>query len=249
MVNKLRVRIFQTEQQMGDCAGKDIADCIRAAQQEKEEINIIFAAAPSQNKMLAKMCSEPGIEWERINAFHMDEYIGLDENHPASFRNFLNRTIFEHFPFKSVNLIDGNAENISFETERYSNLLNEHPADICILGVGENGHIAFNDPCVADFNDPEMVKAVVLDECCRNQQVNDGCFPKLEDVPLRAITLTIPTLCRAQYMFCSVPHATKAVAIKNMLDGNVSIDCPASILTRHENAYLYTDSAAASLII
>ena len=246
---KLRVRVFETRQKMGECAGAEAAACMKKLLSEKEEINVIFAAAPSQNETLATLCADKDIDWSRINAFHMDEYIGLEETHPASFRNFLRRSIFDRFPFKTVNLINGNAESIDEEIARYTKLMNDHPADICILGVGENGHIAFNDPWVADFDDPAVIKAVTLDERCRIQQVNDGCFQQLSDVPTKALTVTIPGLCRAKYMYCSVPAATKAEAIGNMLSGEVTVDCPASILTRHENAFLYTDRDAAARIL
>jgi len=249
MANKLRVRVFETRQKMGECAGSEAAACMKKLLAEKDEINVIFAAAPSQNETLATLCADKDIDWSRINAFHMDEYIGLSEKHSASFRNFLRRSIFDRFPFKSVNLINGTAENIEEEIARYTKLMNEKKPDVCILGVGENGHIAFNDPWVADFDDPAIIKAVTLDERCRTQQVNDGCFEKLEEVPTQALTVTIPGLCRAKYMFCSVPAATKAEAIGNMLNGEVTVDCPASILTTHEDAYLYTDRDAAARIL
>ena len=245
---KLLVKVFDTRNAMGEDAGKEAAACIRQLLKEKEEINIIFAAAPSQNETLETLIKEPGIEWERVNAYHMDEYVGLAPEHPAGFRNYLNRTIFEKLPFKTINLINGNAKDAYEEAKRYGELLLAHPVDLCLLGVGENGHLAFNDPGVAEFDDPVRAKVVPLDEVCRQQQVNDGCFEKIDEVPTHAITVTIPGLTAAKYMFCSVPAATKARAIKDMLSGEVTEKCPASILTEHEAAVLYLDKDSAAMI-
>lgn len=246
--DKLHVRAFATRKAMGDCAGGEAAVCIRALLAEQDEVNVIFAAAPSQNETLAALCADAAIDWSRVNAFHMDEYIGLSAEHPASFRRFLRRAIFDQIPFKSVNLIDGNAP-MEQEIARYTALLQAHPADVCILGVGENGHIAFNDPWVADFDDPALIKAVTLDGKCRMQQVHDGCFANIDEVPAHALTLTIPALTQARHMFCSVPAATKADAVQAMLSGKVSIDCPASILTRHDDARLYLDADSGKNIL
>lgn len=248
-VDQLRVRVFETREQMGACAGAEAAACLKRLLAQQAEVNMIFAAAPSQNETLAALCADPDIDWGRVNAFHMDEYVGLSEAHPASFRRFLRRAIFDRFAFRSVNLIRADSDDPEGELARYTALLDAHPADICMLGVGENGHIAFNDPGVADFHDPASIKIVTLDERCRNQQVNDGCFARLGDVPRQAMTVTIPALCRARYMYCSVPAATKAEAIGRMLGGEVSTACPASILTRHENAFLYVDRDAAARIV
>lgn len=246
--DKLHVYTFDTRKEMGDCAGEQAAKVINALLAEKAEVNIIFAAAPSQNETLAALKSAD-IDWTRVNAYHMDEYIGLPDEHPAGFRNFLKAALFDELPFKSVNLLNGNAPVIEEEIARYEALLRDHPVDVCMLGVGENGHIAFNDPWVADFDDPALVKIVPLDEKCRNQQVHDGCFAELSDVPTHALTLTIPALTNAKHMFCTVPAATKADAVRAMLSGAVTIDCPASILTKHDDARLYTDRAAAQHIL
>ena len=246
--DKLHVYTFDTRKEMGDCAGKQAAEVINALLAQQDEVNIIFAAAPSQNETLAALKSA-SIDWTRVNAYHMDEYIGLPDEHPAGFRNLLKAALFDELPFKSVNLLNGNAPVIEEEIARYEGLLREHPVDVCMLGVGENGHIAFNDPWVADFDDPVLVKIVPLDEKCRNQQVHDGCFAELSQVPTHALTLTIPALTNAKHMFCTVPAATKADAVKAMLSGEVTIDCPASILTRHNDARLYTDRSAAQHIL
>ena len=167
-VDKLQVKIFESRREMGERAGNEIAACMMELLNKKELINVMFAAAPSQNETLETLCRYP-IPWNRVNAFHMDEYAGLDESHPAGFRNFLKRAIFDQYNFHSINLIDGNAADLEAAMRRYDELLEAHPLDICILGIGENGHIAFNDPEVADFNDPVRVKKVELDDKCRMQ--------------------------------------------------------------------------------
>ena len=247
--DKLNVKILDSRDEMGMTAAKDIAVTIRELQKFNKEINIIFAAAPSQNETLKHLINEPEILWENINAFHMDEYIGLPKSSPACFGNYLDEHIFKIVPFKSVNYINPETDNIETECDRYSSLLKEHPTDIVILGVGENGHIAFNDPGVANFNDSKLVKIAELDETCRNQQVNDGCFAKLDDVPKYALTLTIPALTNAKYMFCSVPAITKAWAVNEMLTTEIIDEhCPATILRLHDNATLYCDKDSSSLL-
>lgn len=247
--DKLHVRVFDSRAAMGECAGKEAAAYIKKLLQEKESINVMFAAAPSQNETLAELIADEQIDWSRINAFHMDEYVGLAPEHPAGFRNFLNRAIFGLKNFKSVNLINGNAPDAWEEAARYDRLLREHPLDVCLLGVGENGHIAFNDPPVADFNDRAYVKVVELEERCRQQQVNDGCFEHIDQVPTHALTVTIPGLTQAAAMFCSVPAATKAEAIGHMINDEISTACPATILRRHDCAKLYADPDSGSVIL
>lgn len=237
----LDIKILPTRDEMGKVAAEDIANCIKSILTKKEEVNIIFAAAPSQNDVLHYLC-ESDVDWTRVNAFHMDEYIGLPSDAPQCFSNFLKNAIFDKLPFKSINYIDSSAKDIDTECNRYSGLLAEKPTDIVIMGIGENGHIAFNDPHVADFNDAKAVKPVELDDMCRMQQVNDGCFKKFEDVPKYALTLTIPTLMSAKYHFCIVPAKTKADAVKRTLYGNVSEECPATILRTKENSVLYCDA-------
>ncbi len=248
-IDKLNVRVFEGREAMGVCAGSEAIDCLRTLLQRKDEINVMFAAAPSQNETLAALCAAEGIDWGRVNAFHMDEYVGLDPEHPAGFRNFLRRTVFNMLPLKSVNLIDASAADLQAAVRAYDALLRKYPLDVCILGIGENGHIAFNDPPVADFSDHAMAKVVELDQRCREQQVHDGCFQKLEQVPTHAITVTIPALMSAARLFCIVPSATKAEAVKNMLYGEISTGSPASILRMHPNAALYLDPGAAKYIL
>lgn len=192
--DKLDVKIYPTRNEMGKSAAADIKACILALLSKKDSINMIFAAAPSQNEVLASLAEDKEIPWNRVNAFHMDEYIGLSADAPQGFGMFLKAHIFGIADFGSVSYIDITAPDAEAECERYAKILEQHPIDIVVMGIGENGHIAFNDPPVADFNDPRTVKPVVLDEICRNQQVHDGCFEKIDDVPKMAITLTVPML-------------------------------------------------------
>lgn len=247
-VNKLDVKIFENREIMGQNAAADIKARFAALLSEKDEINVIFAAAPSQNDVLLSLVNDKEIEWNRINAYHMDEYIGLDKTAPQGFGNFLREHIFGLVPFKSVNYINCEAKDPEAEAERYGKLLVDNPTDVVVMGIGENGHIAFNDPPVADFKDPKVVKPVKLDEVCRNQQVNDGCFKTINEVPTHALTLTVPTLVKAPYLFCIVPAPTKAKAVYETLNGSIDEHCPASILRLQDNAILYLDDKSSALL-
>jgi len=244
----LKVNIYSSRDEMGAAAAADIKAAILSALSEKETINMIFAAAPSQNEVLANLASDKEIPWGRVNAFHMDEYIGLDKDDPQGFGNFLREHIFGIAPFKSVNYIRIDEPDVDGECERYSALLRENPVDIVVLGIGENGHIAFNDPPFADFSDQRLVKPVKLDEVCRNQQVNDGCFASLDDVPTHALTLTVPALMSGKELYCIVPALTKARAVCATVNGQITPDCPASVLRTHSCATLYLDPDSASLL-
>lgn len=246
---KLKIKIYDSRKSMGLEAAEEAAIKIKELISKKGEINMIFAAAPSQNEFLAELIADKEIQWDKINAFHMDEYIGLSADAPQGFGNFLRDRIFGVVGFKSVNYLNGNAKDIEEECVRYSELLKQHPTDIVCLGIGENGHIAFNDPPVADFKDSKLVKVVELDDMCRNQQVNDGCFSKINEVPTHALTLTIPALTSGDFMFCIVPAKTKANAAFNTVKGEVSEKCPASILKTHDNATLYLDIDSGSKIL
>ena len=228
-VEKLRVRIFENRRDLGAYAASEAAAALRQLLQQKQEVNLIFAAAPSQSEFLEALCQEPDIDWTSVNAFHMDEYVGLSIGQAGSFTNFLN-----------------GAADPKEECARYAALLREHPIDAVFMGVGENGHIAFNDPPVADFHDSAAIKIVTLDDTCRMQQVHDKCFPTFDDVPKQAFTLTVPTLLSAGRLFCMVPAATKASAVARMLTGPINESCPASILRTHDNATLYLDPDSAA---
>lgn len=246
--DKLSVNIYDSRRNMGEAAASDIAACIKELLGRKPEIYMIFAAAPSQNEMLEALIADKDIEWNRVHALHMDEYVNLPADAPQGFGNFLRRAIFDRVPFASVNLIGTDADSEA-ACRRYDALLSENKVDIVCMGIGENGHIAFNDPHVADFKDPYRIKKVDLDPKCRQQQVNDGCFESIDLVPTHALTLTIPTLYDVENIFCVVPAATKAEAVKNTVTGPVSEVCPASVLRTHDNAVLYTDLDSAAQIL
>ena len=247
-VDKLQVNVYDTRAAMGVAAARDIKNKFCELLATKPQINVIFAAAPSQNEVLASLVADQDIDWSRINAYHMDEYIGLAADAPQGFGNFLRAHLFDQVPFASVNLIDITAKDADREAARYGALLDQNLADVVVMGIGENGHIAFNDPPVADFHDTQTVKAVKLDEICRNQQVNDGCFAAIDQVPTHALTVTVPALTRAPYLFCIVPAPSKAWAVRETLTGSIDEHCPASVLRTHDNAILYLDRDSAAQI-
>lgn len=248
VVDGLVVSIDTNRTLMGRSAALGVAKQIKMLLGKQERINMAFAAAPSQNEFLAELCSMADLDWSRVNAFHLDEYVGLADDAPQRFGNFLKRSVFDKVSFANVHYLNGNAQDLDAECSRYASLLREHPVDIACIGIGENGHIAFNDPHVADFNDPHAVKVVSLDERCRLQQVHDGCFPELNAVPTHALTLTIPAIVAAKWVYCMVPGASKQEAVKATLEGPVSTKCPASVLRRHPRATLFLDSESAGLL-
>lgn len=237
----LLVKIYPTRQELGEKAAQEAAEALKEVIREKGEANVIFAAAPSQNEFLEALCHSD-VDWTKVHAFHMDEYIGLPKEAPQGFGNFLKRSIFDKVPFKAVEYINGQATDIPGEIARYSRLLEEHPVDIVFMGIGENGHIAFNDPAVCHFDDQHLLNRVALDEICRNQQVHDGCFASLEEVPTHALTLTPPALFRAGRLFCMVPGATKTQAVTKTVLGEIREMVPATIMRLHHNAILYVDA-------
>ena len=238
--DRLNVKIYNDRYELGLSAAKMAAKQVSLLLKEQDVVNIIFAAAASQNEFLDALSKEP-IEWNRINAFHMDEYIGLPEGHPQTFGTFLKNRIFDKVHFKSVYYLNGYAADIKEECDRYSALLKQHPIDVTCMGIGENSHLAFNDPHVADFNDSDLVKVVDLDEACKQQQVNEGCFETVEQIPVYALTLTIPALLKAKYIFCMVPGASKAAAVYHTVVDEVSERYPSTILRTHPNAVLFLD--------
>ena len=239
--DRLKIKVLASRLELGGVAAEIVADKIRKLMIDKTFVNIIFAAAPSQNEFISFFLEQQDIDWGRVNAFHMDEYIGLPKNAPQLFSSFLKERLFDHLKFRTVNYIDGNTVDPEEECKRYSKILTENPPDIVCMGIGENGHIAFNDPHIADFNDPKSVKVVDLDLACRQQQVNDGCFAALSDVPTHAITLTIPTLISARSIYCMVPGKRKANAVEAMLNKEINEICPASVLRTHPDAILFLD--------
>ena len=241
---KVDLKIFDTRSEMGHVAACEAAKCMRELLAREAEINCIFAAAPSQSEFLTELCLQPDVDWTRVNAYHMDEYVGLPLGHPKSFNRFLSESIFSRLPFKSVHLIDG-SRPAEEEIACYGALLNAAPTHITFMGIGENGHIAFNDPPVADFEDKLPIKKVRLDPVCRRQQVHDKCFDTLADVPEYALTVTVPRLVSSEYIFCVVPSASKHAAVEAALTGPISTACPASILRCTDNVRMYIDQECA----
>ena len=247
-VDRLKVEIHPTRAEMGIAAGRAVAELMRKLLEERDGVRMIFAAAPSQNEFLAELSSARDIDWSRVTTLHMDEYVGLSADAPQSFVRYLREHLFDQVRPGTVHLLNGVAPAPTEECDRYARLVNEAPIDILCAGIGENGHLAFNDP-PASFDDPHTVKVVDLALSCREQQVHDGCFSDLESVPLKAYTLTIPALMSAQHAFCVVPGPTKTEAVRDTLRSPVSPDCPATILRTHEKATLYVDAEAASLFL
>jgi glucosamine-6-phosphate deaminase len=244
-VDKLRVCVFRSRNEMGRQAAEDVAEKIRTLRKSKSELRMIFAAAPSQIELLENLSSREDIDWSQITAFHMDEYIGLSKDAPQGFGNFLRKYLFGGLEFGEVHYMDPEAPDPESECRRYADLIKAAPIDIICMGIGENGHIAFNDPPVADFADPVSVKVVFLDRECRQQQVNDGCFRSLGNVPLKAITITIPVFMTAASLFVVVPGPTKAGAVARTIRGPVTSSCPASVIRAHPDAMLYLDRESA----
>lgn len=245
-IENLPVRVFETREEMGKAAAKDAAERIKNIIAKNGVANVVFAAAPSQNELIEELLG-CGIDWSKVRGFHQDEYIGIGEEEPAGFGNFLRRAIFDRVEFKELHYLLCKPEEAQDKCGEYAELFRKYPADLIFLGVGENGHLAFNDPPVADFEDPKAIKIVALDDACRRQQVNDGCFERFEDVPAQAMSLTMSFIRSVPEAICVVPSVRKAEAVARALRGEISTACPASILRRLGNATLYLDRDSASL--
>ena len=246
--DNLKVKIFETRSSMGAAAAEMVSEKIIELLKTKEYVSIIFAAAPSQNEFLAAL-KEKKLGWNRVNAFHMDEYVGLDKDAPQGFGNFLKERLFDQVPLREIHYLDGNSPDPEQECIRYAALLEKYPTDIVCLGIGENTHLAFNDPHVADFNDPKIVKVVDLDQDCRLQQVNDGCFNNIDQVPTHALTITIPALFKSSYAYAVAPGDLKANAIYHTLNSEIGETYPSTILRKHTNSILFIDENSAAKLI
>ncbi|MDR0338032.1 MAG: 6-phosphogluconolactonase [Planctomycetaceae bacterium] len=238
-IDQLVLEVHQDRCSAGRAAGMAAAEKLKTVLAEKGKARVIFAAAPSQNETLETLAHVSGIEWNKVTAFHMDEYIGLADDAPERFSFYLQTHIFNKCPFAEIHLLSGN--NPQLICNEYAQKLAMEPIDLICMGIGENGHIAFNDPPVADFNDLQLVKIVELDQSCRQQQVHDGCFPDLDAVPKRAVTLTIPALMSGDCLICTVLGQRKGAAVRRMIAGNISTECPATILRTHKNCTVFVD--------
>ncbi len=243
-VDQLAVSVYPDRASMGAAAAAEAAAAMIEAIRERGAVRMVFAAAPSQNEFLAALAANPEIDWSKVTAFQLDEYVRLPPDAPQLFGTFLREALFDEVRPGVLHLIGpmGTVEEGQARAREYADLIDAAPLDIVCLGIGENGHLAFNDPPVADFGDPERVKVVELDTACRRQQVNDGAFLAIEDVPTHAVTLTIPTLMSGRRVVCIVPGPAKRHAVRETLRGPIATNCPASILRTHPNATLYLDA-------
>lgn len=238
------INIFETEEEMGAAAARDGAEIIRTAIEKNGEARIIVATGASQFTVLSNLIKEEGIDWSKVTGFHLDEYIGIDENHPASFRGYLRDRFVTQVPLKAFHYINGENDPEA-ECEKTGVALQEKPIDAAFIGIGENGHIAFNDP-PADFETEKPYLVVELDDACRQQQFGEGWFPTFEDVPQKAISMSVNQILKSGRVFCSVPDERKSEAVAGCVNGQVTPDCPASIMQDKDYISLYLDKPAAS---
>ncbi len=241
----MEIVISETSQELGQKAAKRGAEFIRKAILERGEANIIIATGASQFEMLKELVNED-IDWSVVTGFHLDEYVGIPETHPASFRKYLKERFVDLVPLKEFTYVDGSTCSYS-ECNRLGELISQHPIDVAFVGIGENSHLAFNDP-PADFETEEAYVVVTLDEDCRHQQLGEGWFPTFDDVPQQAISMSIRQIMKSKAIICSVPDKRKAKAVQQSIHGEISPECPASILREHQNAMLYLDKFSASLL-
>ena len=242
------VQILADPDALGAAAALDAAETIRAAVRDRGHANVMFATGNSQFTFLDRLGTVDGVDWSFVTGFHMDEYVGLPPDHPAGFGRYMRERVVDPLRPAAFHVIHGDTTDPEAECDRYAELLRSHPLDLCCLGIGENGHLAFNDPPVADFDDPADVKVVELDDACRRQQVGEGHFPDVGSVPSHAITVTIPALLRAGRVLAIVPEARKAEPVRRALEGPVETACPASILRTQAQATLYLDAESSALL-
>ncbi len=247
--DRLRTVVLANREALGAESARYAAGRLKALLEHQARVRVIFAAAASQAEMLAVLAKEPGIDWTRVDAFHLDEYVGLPIGHERAFGTWLHEHIWSLVhPGRVERLDGGNPAGGDAEALRYGDLLADGGIDLALLGIGENGHVAFNDPHVADFDDPLWVKPVEIDDTSRHQQVRDGAFDRFEDVPRVALTVTMSTIRGCRVVALVVPGPQKAIAVAAALDGPISAACPASILRGHPDAVLFVDESAASLV-
>lgn len=243
-----QVKVFPSKAAAGAAAAEEAAESLLRALAHHNHARMIVATGNSQLDTVGALSRRNGIDWSRVEVFHMDEYIGLTSGHPASFRRWIKEKLVDSVHPGQVHYLDGDAVDCHAECARYGQLLMAAPIDVCLLGIGENGHLAFNDPHVADFHDSQVVKPATLDLACRRQQVGEGHFTNLDEVPKQALTLTIPTLMRSEHIICSVPERRKAEAVRNAIHGPLTPECPASLLRTHPHASIYLDLESAALL-
>jgi len=244
----MEVLTFTTPQELGAAAAQHGAEVIKQAIETKGAANIILATGASQFATIKHLIGQSGIDWSKVTAFHLDEYLGLSESHPASFRKYLKERFVAHVPtLKAFHFVNGEPDNPQEECARLGERIQQHPIDAAFIGIGENGHLAFNDP-PADFDAEEPFLVVTLDEACRRQQFGEGWFNSLDDVPKRAISMSIQQILKSRHLYVSVPDKRKARAVQCALEGEISPMCPASILRTHPRCTIFLDTEAASLL-
>jgi glucosamine-6-phosphate deaminase len=245
-VGKLKVEVYENTEAMGRAAAESAAESLRALAAQNDTVAVIFATGASQIVTLDALTAIPGLPWDKVVGFHMDEYLGIPEDHQASFRCYLRERLTSKVKMRQFYGVDGTRSNPGDTCREYAEMLRQYNPQLCLLGIGENGHLAFNDPAEANFEDPEDIRIVSLDQQCRQQQVNEGWFGSLSDVPQRAITLTIPTLLRVPRLISSVPGERKAHIVYRTLTEEISTRCPATIIRNHPNTTVYLDPASAA---
>jgi|ERR1700677_1314058 glucosamine-6-phosphate deaminase len=242
----MKVQIYRSSRAAGFAAAQATAETLKELGRLHDSINVIFATGASQFDTLDALTSIQNLPWNRVHGFHLDEYVGIDPNHPASFRRYLREKLTQKVRMKEFAEIDGSSPDPEQICRTYAEKLGVANPQLCLLGIGENGHLAFNDPSVADFHDPLDVKVACLDMVCRQQQAAEGWFPSFEKVPDCAITLTIPTVFRVPKLIVSVPGSRKAAIMRRVLEGPISTECPASILHTHPDVTIYLDVDSAA---
>lgn len=247
-VDELLVNVYNSEAEIAQDAAEIVSKYLYSLLLEQETVRVLLATGNSQLKFLDALVAFGGVDWSRVTCFHLDEYLGIGENHAASFRYYLREKVEKRLYPKEFNYIEGDTLQPLGECDRYSQLLQKESIDLCLLGIGENGHLAFNDPSVADFADDYGVKLVKLDEVNRQQQVNTGYFSSIENVPQYAFTVTIPMICQSKKIICLASGKRKAEIIQTMLRGEISTVCPASILRKQSQAMLFLDVESASIL-
>jgi glucosamine-6-phosphate deaminase len=242
----MNIKICNNAQELGRQAAAEAAERIRAAIRERGAANIVVATGASQFEVLAALVADEEIEWPRVTGFHLDEYLGLPISHPASFRRYLRERFVDRVPLRAFHYVDGEAEPQA-ECRRLGQLIAKHPIDVSLVGIGENCHLAFNDP-PANFETDEPFIVVELDQACRQQQFGEGWFPTFDAVPTRAISMSIRQIMKSAAIVCSVPDRRKAAAVRAAVEGEVTPQAPASILQRHPLATIYLDPPAAEML-
>ncbi|TVP62276.1 MAG: glucosamine-6-phosphate deaminase [Nodularia sp. (in: Bacteria)] len=248
-VDNLLVQIYNSEVEMAEKVAEIAQNYLQQVLQQQETAAVLLATGNSQLKFLDALIRLGGVDWSRITLFHLDEYLGITADHPASFRRYLQERVEKRVSPQQFHYIQGDALQPLAECDRYTKLLQAQPIDLCCLGIGENGHLAFNDPAVANFQDSYSVKLVKLDTANRQQQVNTGQFPNIDSVPQYAFTVTLPLICAAKKIICLAPEKRKAQVVKQMLTGSINTNCPASILRQQSQATLFLDVNSASLAL